>query len=104
MRICVSCGCRAGDRPIERLPVAMSPDIGVCVNCKDKLWRRGVRSGMQRESDRILSTDRTAFTPYLPQPTCKHCGAAVLYNAMGHQPLWCGVCERERMKLATGVS
>ena len=86
-----------------RLPLAMSPDLGICDGCSDTLWRRGVRSGVQREADRQLADNRSAFVPYLPKPTCKHCGAEVLYNAAGHQPLWCRACERRRMQLATGV-
>lgn len=103
MRICVSCGRRAGDRPMGRLPLAMSPDLGICDLCEGKFKRRGVHSGVQRESDRILSKHKGAFIPYLPQPKCKHCDAPVVYNAAGHQPLWCGACERRRMQLATGV-
>jgi hypothetical protein len=104
MRICVSCGRRGGDRPLTKLPLAMSPDLGICDACSDTLWRRGVRSGVQRESDRILASgDRTAFIPYMPQPRCKHCGEPVLYDKAGNQPLWCGMCERRRMQLATGA-
>ena len=103
MRICLSCGRRAGDIPIVRLPLAMSPDLGLCINCEDLYSRRGVDKGIQRESDRILSEHREAFHPYMPQPVCKHCGAPVLMDIQGRQPLWCSACERRRMQLVTGV-
>lgn len=102
MRICVSCGRRAGDRPLQKLPLALSPDLGICIDCKDKLSRRGVESGIQRESDRVLSTNRAAFYPYMPPPVCKHCGEPVVLNTQGQQPLWCSSCERRRMQLAVG--
>lgn len=101
--ICITCGRRAGERPIRKLPLAMSPDLGLCVSCDVTLGRKGVQSGIQRESDRILSTDKSAFLPYLPQPTCRHCGSPVLMDTQGREPLWCATCERERMQLATGV-
>ena len=102
MRICVTCGRTAGDRPLERLDIAMSPDLGICHPCKDRLGRRGVRSGIQRESDRILSTDKSAFLPYLPKEMCHHCGeVALVYNANGKMRPWCSACERRRMQIAT---
>lgn len=103
MRICVACGRRPDERPLRKLPLAMSPDLGICITCEDIYHRRSVNSGIQREADRVLATDKTAFHPYLPQPTCKHCGANVLYNTDGSQPLWCQSCEWRRMQIATGV-
>jgi hypothetical protein len=101
MRICISCGRRAGDRPLAKLPLSLSPDLGICDGCSDTLWRRGVRSGVQREADRLLASgDKSHFTPYLPQVHCRHCGAPVLYDNAGRQPLWCAACDRERMQLA----
>ena len=103
MRICLSCGRRAGDIPIRKLPLAMSPDLGLCVNCADVYERRGVQSGIQRESDRLLQ-DKTAFHPYMPKEMCRHCGEVpVLLDTQGRVPLWCAACERRRMQIATGV-
>lgn len=100
MRYCVSCA-RPGlpDRPLTRLPLAMSPDLGLCDVCGDKFKRRGVQSGIQRESDRILSTDKGAFQSLMPKPKCGHCGAVVLLDNKGKQPLWCRACEHERVQI-----
>jgi len=79
--------------------------MGICDGCSDTLWRRGVRSGVQREADRILASgDKSAFVPYLPQARCRHCDALVLYNNAGIPSMWCAECERRRMQLATGVT
>lgn len=103
MRICVSCGRRAGERPLRRLPGAMSPDLGICDACADQAKRRAVtRADVEQESDRLLAGDRRAFVPYLPPPTCGHCGGPVLYDRWGRQPAWCGQCELARLRLVAG--
>lgn len=104
MRICVNCGRRAVERPLQRLPMSMSPDLGLCDGCAETLRRRGVKSGIQREADRQLSEHKEGFIPYLPTPTCRHCASPVLYDKLGRQPLWCMACERERMSLVKGVA
>ena len=103
MRICLSCGCTPHVRPINRLPLAMSPDLGLCIGCGDKYQRRGVRTGIQRESDRLLTEHKEAFLPYMPKATCGHCGEPVLLDNQGAQPLLCQACDRRRMQVAKGV-
>jgi hypothetical protein len=81
----------------------MSPDLGLCDACKERMERRGVGSGANRESDRILTQNRDAFVPYMELGKCYHCGdKSVLLDAQGKQPLWCGACERRRKQIASG--
>jgi hypothetical protein len=104
MRICISCGRRPHEVSLRKLPLAMSPDLGICAYCDDRLTRRGVKSGVQSEADRMLSQHKEAFYPYRPKTLCKHCGETpLLYDTKGHTPLWCAACEKRRMQLATGV-
>jgi len=92
---CIVCGRRPGERPIEPLPEAMSPDLGLCSEHAARYRHRGAH----QESDRLLSQQAQTWAPQPRMPTCLHCGTPVLFVSQHAQPLWCQSCERERQQL-----
>jgi len=91
---CIVCGRGPGERAIEKLPQAMSPDLGLCSE-----HARYRHQGANQESDRLLSQQAATWAPHPRRPSCLHCGAPVLLGSQHAQPLWCQACERERHQL-----
>lgn len=107
MRYCVSCARKAHECPIIQLDT-LSPDVGICFDCHDKLKRRGVSFvGTSAEADRQLATSRE-YRDFLAReaagrPKCLHCGERTLVLHDGSQPAWCSDCETSRKRLMGGM-
>lgn len=93
---CVVCGRTSQEIQIVKLPSAMSPDLGVCVNHAQRYAHQAAG-----EADRQLAEAPYTWVPR-EQPYCHHCNAPVLWVGRRAAPLWCQACERERRRIAEG--